>query len=104
MNALPALVSPITFWELTVLIERGRIALDLDVLRWSRDLLAQEPVEIAPITPSIAIGAARLTGFHGDPADRLLYATAREMSVPLISKDGRIQRYARGHADVKVVW
>lgn len=100
----PALVSPVSFWELAVLVERGRISLDRDVARWCRDLLASATAAVAGLTPSAAISAARLPNFHGDPADRFIYATARELGAPLVSKDGRIREYGRVNADVEVVW
>ncbi|MGH2448566.1 MAG: type II toxin-antitoxin system VapC family toxin [Chloroflexota bacterium] len=99
-----ALVSPISFWELAVLADRGRITVDREVGRLSRDLLASRLVEPAPFTPSIAVAAARLPLFHGDPADRFIYATARELSVPLISKDSTIRSYANEREDVEVIW
>lgn len=100
----PALVSPISFWELATLIERGRVAVDRELTRWCRDLLASATVEVATLTPSAAIAAARLPEFHGDPADRLIYATARELGVLLVSKDTRIREYAQRRGDVEVIW
>jgi len=100
----PALVSPISFWELAALIERGRVEVDRDLARWSRDLLGGGGAEIAELTPSAAIAAARLPGFHGDPADRLIYATAAELGVALVTKDRQIRHYAEQHGDVQVVW
>jgi len=100
----PAMVSPISFWELAVLVDRGRISVDRDLPRWYRDLLASAMAEVATLTPSAAISAARLPEFHGDPADRLIYATARELDVALVSKDARIREYARRHGDLEVIW
>jgi PIN domain nuclease of toxin-antitoxin system len=60
--------------------------------------------EVATLTPSAAISAARLPEFHGDPADRLIYATARELGVALVSKDTKIREYARRRGDVEVIW
>jgi len=100
----PALVSPISFWELAVLVDRGRVSVDRDLSRWLRDLLASAMAEVATLTPSAAISAARLPGFHGDPADRLIYATARELNVALISKDAKVRQYAQQRGDVEVIW
>lgn len=100
----PAVISPISFWEVAVLVERGRIGVDRDLGRWCRDLLASGRAHVATLTPSAAISAARLPDFHGDPADRFIYATARELSVALVSKDARIREYARDHGDVQVIW
>jgi PIN domain nuclease of toxin-antitoxin system len=98
------LVSPISFWELGMLIERGRVAIDRDLVRWCRNLLAASDIEVAELTPYIAISAAQLPEFHGDPADRLLYATARELQIAMISKDEKIRSYALRRGDVAVVW
>jgi PIN domain nuclease of toxin-antitoxin system len=98
------MISPISFWELAVLVERGRVAVDRDLARWCRDLLASGRAHVAALTPSAAIAAARLPDFHGDPADRFIYATARELGVALVSKDARMREYARDHGDVQVIW
>jgi PIN domain nuclease of toxin-antitoxin system len=100
----PVLVSPISFWELAVLVDRGRVSIDRDLRLWCRDLLASAMAEVAGLTPSAAISAARLRGFHGDPADRIIYATARELEVALVSKDTKITEYAKRRGDVDVVW
>ena len=103
-ESAPVLVSPISFWELAALVERGRVEVDRDLARWSRDLLGGGGAAIAELTPSAAIAAARLPGFHGDPADRLIYATAAELGVALVTKDQQIRNYAEQHHDVQVVW
>jgi PIN domain nuclease of toxin-antitoxin system len=100
----PALVSPISLWELTMLVERGRVAVDRDVAWWWRDLLASGTVRMAPLTGSAAISAGRLPEFHGDLADRLIYTTARELGAVLISKDERMRWYGRRRGEVEVIW
>jgi PIN domain nuclease of toxin-antitoxin system len=100
----PALVSPISLWELVVLVQRGRIALDRDPARWCRDLFTSDTVRVAELTPSAAVAAAQLPDFHGDPADRFIYATARERRVPLVSKDTKMRGYAGRRGDVQVIW
>lgn len=100
----PVLISPISFWELAVLVERGRVSIDRDITRWCRDLLASGTAQVAALTSSAAIAAARLPAFHGDPADRFIYATARELGAGLVSKDAKIGQYAQQHGDVEVIW
>jgi PIN domain nuclease of toxin-antitoxin system len=53
----------------------------------------------APFTPDIAIAASCLPGrIHGDPADRMIVATARRLDIPVVTRDTRILAYARhGH-------
>lgn len=98
------LISPISCWEVAMLVQRRRVQLDRPTAAWVRDLLAQDPVHAADLTPAIAVAAAELDDFHGDPADRFLYATARSLQADLLSKDQRLQQYAVRQGDVKVVW
>jgi PIN domain nuclease of toxin-antitoxin system len=100
------LVSPINCWEVAMLLAKDRIALDRDVFMWVSDLLATEGVDSAPLSPTAAVAAGLLSsaGFPGDPADRLLYATARDLNVPLVTKDGAIREYARAAKDVRTIW
>ncbi len=105
-RAETVLVSPISCWEIATLLLKGRVTLDREVHTWIRDLLADEQVAEAPLSAQGAVGAALLAhqAFPGDPADRFLYATARELLVPLLSKDEAIHGYARGAGDVKLIW
>ena len=68
-------VSAISFWEVAMLKAKGRIIFPEDVALWRKEQLAQGVVEIA-VDGEIGIGAVSLTGFHADPADRLIVATA----------------------------
>ena len=70
-------VSAITFWEVAMLREKGRLDFPEDVGLWRRELLGQGLVEI-PLDGEIGIRANTLAGIHGDPADRIIIATALE--------------------------
>jgi len=99
------LVSPISCWEIAVLAERERIRLDRPIGQWVTDLLAIEQVEIAPLSAVAAAWAGQLGDtFPRDPADRLIYATARDLRVPLLTKDEQLRRYAGTARDVRVLW
>lgn len=100
------LVSPVSFWEVSVLVEKRRVELDRNAFVWADDLLAADRVELAPLTHTAAVAAGQLpaAGFRGDPADSLLYATARELAVPLVTKDRAIRGHARDAGDVKTMW
>lgn len=67
--------SAFSFWEIAMLLEKGRIDLGHDMRAWRTRLLDDGLVEI-PVDGDIAIRANGLTGFHADPADRLIVATA----------------------------
>ena len=86
--ASEAAVSAITFWEVAMLQDKGRLTLLMDLDSWRASLLADGLIEI-PVNGAIGIRAASLSGFHGDPADRLIVATALE-GHRLITADERI--------------
>ena len=87
--------------EVAVLATRGRIRLDRPTLEWIHDTLALPRVELLALTPAVAVKAAEFPAlFPGDPADRLIAATAVLESAALATKDARI----RGFAGVRTVW
>ena len=78
-------ISAISFWEITMLIAKGRITLALPPSAWRRDLLSLGLVEI-PVDGAIGIAAAQLD-LHGDPADRIITATAQMKGAVLLTAD-----------------
>lgn len=97
------LVSPLSCWEVVTLERLGRIALDRGSSRWVHDLYDTDRIRVAALSPEAAAWAGALgEDFTGDPIDRLLYATARDLRIPLVSKDERLREFASG--DVRVVW
>lgn len=95
-------VSAITPWEIAMLVAKGRLTLARDVQEWVEEALHQPGVALAPLDPAIAVASTRLPGtIHGDPADRLIVATARHLDAPLITSDERLLAYgAAGHVTV----
>ena len=85
-------VADISWFELAWLARLERIVLTIHIDAWLRELAAQ--VRTVPVTPAIAAGAVNLpASFPGDPADRLIYATAIEQGWPLVTKDQRLRRH-----------
>lgn len=94
-------VSAITWFELAWLAEHARISVSVPVRSWL-DRLA-DTVRTAPITPAIAHGAASLPdSFPGDPADRMIYATAVDRGWQLVTKDGALRRHR--HPRPNTIW
>ena len=83
-----AAVSAITFWEAGMLLEKGRVELSAETPAWRASLLRDGLIEI-PVDGAIAVRAGRLRDIHGDPADRLILATALE-GHRLITADARL--------------
>lgn len=81
-------VSAITFWEVAILKDKGRIRFPEDVGSWRREQLEQGLIEI-PVNGETAVRSVLLPNLHGDPADRLIVATALE-GHRLVTSDDKI--------------
>ena len=92
-------ISAITPWEITLLVEKGRLRLALEVGAWTETVLGARSIDLLPIAPAIALDSVRLPGsFHADSTDRLIVATARHWRAPLLTADYAILDYAAsGH-------
>jgi PIN domain nuclease of toxin-antitoxin system len=88
-------VCAISCWEVVLLVRNRRLALSYDLRTWIRSALALERVEALPLTTDVALEAALLGAeeLTGDLADRMIYATARSLAAPLVTKDQRIRRF-----------
>jgi len=95
-------VSPISAWEIGMLSspKPGRVIAFLpDPATWFARFSAGPGIRTAAFTAEIAIAASQLPEpLHGDPADRLLIATARSLTLPIVTRDAKILAYAAaGH-------
>jgi PIN domain nuclease of toxin-antitoxin system len=99
-------ISAISCWELTTLVTRGRVELDRDVEAWIEGALTVDGrLELLAVTRAIAVRAGALAEvLHGDPADRIIAASAIESRAPLVTKDARVRSWARRSGAVKAVW
>ena len=86
-------VSAISFWEIGMLVGKGRLTITRPLATWREELLTAGLREW-PVDGSIALQAAELAQFQGDPADRLIVATARAMGAELVTADRRILEWS----------
>ena len=94
-------VASITWFELAWLAAHERINVSIPISTWLEGLSAQ--VRTVGTTPAIALAAVALpSSFPGDPADRLIYATAVEHGWPLVTKDRRLRDHR--HPRPLAVW
>ena len=90
-------VSAISVWEVAMLEAKGRISLSRPIHDWIQAALHVPGVRLLPLSPEIAIASTRLPGApHGDPADRILMASARHLGGQLATCDREILDYSRG--------
>ncbi len=95
------IVSAISAWEIAMLVEREKLVLSMDVESWLATVLEIDGLRFWPVDVEISTKSVRLPGdFHKDPADRMIVATARKLSVALVTKDDKIRDYAH----VKTIW
>ncbi|MGB7128517.1 MAG: type II toxin-antitoxin system VapC family toxin [Candidatus Rhabdochlamydia sp.] len=96
-KAQGALLSPMSIWEIGMLVDKKRIEIDMDVLDWINKALDSPGVFVCPISPRIAIQSTRLPGeVHLNPVDRLLIATAYEENAVLVTCNKKILDYGKG--------
>jgi len=95
-------VSAISVWEVAMLEARGRISLSRPVEDWVEAALRVPGVRLLELSPAIAVESTRLPGtLHGDPADRILAASARVAGGTLATRDRALVEYGRsGHLDI----
>jgi PIN domain nuclease of toxin-antitoxin system len=83
-------LAAISLWEIAMLVQYGRVTIpDASLLAWFCTVLKAEKLRILPITPDIAVRSGALE-MHGDPADRLIAATALEHNCRLATVDDRL--------------
>jgi PIN domain nuclease of toxin-antitoxin system len=92
------LLSAVSAWEIALLVDTGRIELDVPVAAWVERFLIPPGIEAVPLSHTAACRSYALPGLdHRDPADRLLIATAIELACPLVTYDERILRFDERH-------
>ena len=88
-------LSAISFWEIGMLVRKGRIRLNRPYSEWCDTISSHPAVMVLPVDAETAMEAAMLPeGVHGDPADRILMATARVNDMALLTVDRAILRHA----------
>ncbi|OGS94283.1 MAG: twitching motility protein PilT [Gallionellales bacterium RIFCSPLOWO2_12_FULL_57_18] len=89
----PPRLSAISLWEAQMLAAKGRLKIDVPLTHWLPTAVAAESVTLLPMDVAVILALDRLpAGFHGDPADRIIVATARAHGLPLATRDTNIRR------------
>ena len=88
-------VSATSAWEIGLLSRAGRMRFVPDPKTWFKRATSRPGIRVVPITAEIAIDASHLPGeLHGDPADRLIIATAHHLGASVVTRDARLIDYA----------
>ncbi len=86
-------VSIYSCWEIAKLVEYDRLVLPCRLEDWFSQAFLCPGLSLVEMTVEIAIESTRLTGFHKDPADQILVATARCVNIPLVTANHKILAY-----------
>lgn len=84
-------IAGISLWEVACLVHKGRIRLSLPIEDWMHAVCDRLPV--LSLSGAIAIRCYRLGEFHGDPADRIIVATALVHGLTLVTRDEAMTRH-----------
>ena len=85
-------VPAICFWEIAKLVERGRLEFEVPADQVFDEIEEHPTIRVLELSPRIALESTRLgPGFHSDPADQLIAATARVHGLKLVTSDDRIR-------------
>lgn len=88
------LLSAISLWEFSKLLEKGRLGISSDPEAWIGMALEMPNLRFVPLTPAVAYRSTVLPPpFHDDPADQIIVATAREENAVILTSDERIRSY-----------
>ncbi len=85
-------LSPISVWELSVLLREGRVRLEGGFQEWLEAAFERAPLREAPLTREVAAATYDIELPHRDPADAFLAATARVFDLTLVTGDERLIR------------
>ena len=88
-------ISAISIWKVAMLEAKQRITFSVDITSWINDAVSAPGLQVITLRPEISIDSTHLPDeFHGDPADRIIVATARFLGCPLITSDKKILAYS----------
>lgn len=95
LRGAPIAVSPMSAWEIGMLVEQGRLRLAMDPAKWFVALTTLPGMSVAALTADTLIASSFLPGLPPhDPIDRVLIATARDQGYRLMTRDRVLLDYA----------
>jgi PIN domain nuclease of toxin-antitoxin system len=93
--------SDISLWEIAMLVAKGRLNPGTDSQTFMQLILTARNIKVLPISPEIAAKSAQPDFCpHGDPADRVIAATALLNKAKLVTSDQKLSAVA----SLTIVW
>ncbi len=93
-------VSSISALEIGIKNHKKKLILPKEPMDWYEDVLNFHGIGEIPVDYRVAIISSGLTGYHNDPADRMIIATAQIYNCPILTPDPLIKKYSQ----VTVIW
>jgi len=91
-------VSAISVWELGMLVAKGRLILSKNIHEWVQEALNSKGISLEPLSIDILLESAFMGDeAHGDPADRMILTTAKNINAMIMTADKKIIFYCRHH-------
>jgi PIN domain nuclease of toxin-antitoxin system len=84
-------LSPISVWEFRVLVEKGRVKLNMGFEEWIAQAFTESSPREAPLTTEVVLALSKIQLPHRDPADAFLAATAKVFQLTLVTADTRLR-------------
>lgn len=86
-------LAAISLWEAQMLHAKRRLQLPLRFPDWLAQAADERMITVVPMAIDVILALDALPeSFHGDPADRLIVATARALKLPLATRDATIRK------------
>lgn len=86
-------ISIISCWEIAKLVEKNRLNLEISLEEWLDTAINYHQIQVLHLNLPIILESTRLSGFHADPADQIIVATAKVHGVTLVTQDQKINHY-----------
>jgi PIN domain nuclease of toxin-antitoxin system len=97
----PVSASAISVFEIATAVRRGRLELAVPLEQWLADLRLLPELRFEPVSADIAhLAGAFEEAMPGDPADRIIVATAVKLQARLVTADDRLRLTRK----VETVW
>lgn len=87
------MLSSISIWEIGIKVKKGRLEIPYVIDEYVRELKTVQKVEILTIDEAVWLKSLALDWAHGDPADRVIVATAVLNACPLVTSDQTIRAF-----------
>ncbi|MDA1079732.1 MAG: type II toxin-antitoxin system VapC family toxin [bacterium] len=95
------LISAVSVWEISLLEQKKRIALEGGAEQWFHDVTSLPEITVQPLDFTIVRTSMKLANYpYADPVDRFILATAQLLGIPLVTKDARMH----GYEPVETIW